>query len=147
MKINVGDRITYKYLSTDDKNEYISVIQDTAELRDCKRMIENKDKLCSIEVLKVERPNWEVVEEKKELLTEEEREFLQGFIDTWKIMNVKIKSIWKFVCNNGLNEYISFVFDDEHIEDMNLPQFRRLNNFKGMTANKQYTLSELGLEE
>ena len=134
--IQVGDRVTFK-----NRLEIIIYANNM------------KDGWKKEEIIKVERigqNGWYIVyivEEKKELLTDEERKFLQGFVDTWKIKNVKIKSIWKFLCNNGANEYISFVFDDEDIEYMNLPQFYRNNNFKGMTFNKQYTLSELGLEE
>ena len=49
-----------------------SVLGSIEELESYKRMIESKTEISSIEILKIERPKYEVVEEKKELLTEED---------------------------------------------------------------------------
>lgn len=64
--IKVGNRVTYKYKNS---NETQVVLICTDLFLD--ELATNND----IEILKIERPNWEVVEEKKDLLTEEEREF------------------------------------------------------------------------
>ena len=65
MDIQVGDRIAFKYLF-DDNEIYTFIIRNTADLEDYEKMKENN----RIEILKIERPKYEVVEEKKELLTE-----------------------------------------------------------------------------
>lgn len=134
--MEVGDRITYKYLSTDDKNEYISVIQDTAELRNYKRMIENKAGLCSIEVLKIERPKWEIVEEKKELLTDEEREFLQSVL---KFMNKEIKCITKKLKYNELE----LIFSEEEDGSGSGYWYYIKNSYFKNLEEREYTLKEL----
>lgn len=137
MNIQVGDRVTYKYLNTEDKRECIAVIQDIVELEDYKRMIENKSELCSIEILKIECPKWEVVEENKELLTEEERNFLKNYM--------------KLIHFENDIEYIEKM--DNHIIALYLQDkcdFRfeiTIENFVNLENYKKYTLSELGLEE
>ena len=82
--IEVGDKIAYKYKGEDGIIEEIII---------------GEGDICAltqddIEILKIERPNWTVVEEKKDLLTEEEKEFL--------------KQIFKFKEFNSKVNYISF---------------------------------------
>lgn len=73
MDIQVGDRITYK-------NGHVELIQNNENLKD---RIEN----CTIEVVKIERPKYEIVEEKEELLTEEEKEFLKNYVKLIESLN------------------------------------------------------------
>ena len=77
------------------------------------------------------------VEEKKELLTEEERKFL--------------KDISKYYKNN-----IEIIFDEKEVNFYELDEIRRCFGcvdypdnieFKNVKNNKEYTLKELGLEE
>lgn len=78
MDIQVGDRVTYKYL---DSNKQITMIVTlNSEINDLNKM-QDKNYREPIKILKIERPNYSVIEEKKELLTEEEREFLEELID------------------------------------------------------------------
>lgn len=62
--IEVGDRVTYE----NGEIETILNYSDAYNAQHCATIV------------KVERPNWEVVEEKKELLTEGEREFLRLYM-------------------------------------------------------------------
>lgn len=130
MNIQVGDRVTYKYLNTEDKRECIAVIQDIVELEDYKRMIENKSELCSIEILKIERPKWEVVEEKKELLTEEEREFLKFFIKHFEVESFRFND----------NDIDVKSFEDTYIC---CPDYPKNMKFEGVEKYKKYDLKEL----
>ena len=79
MDIQVGDKVTYRYES--EENIRMSIITDTNELRDYKHMSLKKGKIDSIDILKIERigeKGWYTVyEAEKELLTEEEREYLK----------------------------------------------------------------------
>lgn len=76
MKIEVGDKLTGKWLDNNQIIEEMAVSNDF--LQKLYKNIENN----KVEILKIERPNWEVVEEKKELLTEEERAFLKVCVKT-----------------------------------------------------------------
>ena len=66
--MDIGDRVTYKIIRTNEISTLI--IDGGALLNDFK----DKD---FIEIIKIERPKYEVIEEKKELLTDEEKEFFK----------------------------------------------------------------------
>ncbi len=123
MEIEVGDRVTYKYKNYNTK--YGEIV--TSELE--KEALLSRD---NIEILKIERPNWEAVEEKKELLTEEEKEFLKQYLihssnEYEKEYLIKRnKSIW---LENKNTDGICFQYNK--------------NKFKGLVDNKEYTLQEL----
>ena len=87
----------------------------------------------TIEILKIERPKYEVVEEKKELLTEEEKEFLRIFN---KIEKNKIKEV-------GISNSGNLCITDNRI----FTNFIDTDKFQNLEKNKSYTLKELGLEE
>ena len=89
-----------------------------------------------MEILKIERPHYEVVEEKKELLTEEEREFLKQC----KKINNKINRIQSF-------EDITYLMDDNGTENIFIINDTYKNLFKNLQNSRSYTLEELGLEE
>lgn len=130
MQIEVGDRVTYE-------DGYIEMVFDNEE-------IEYQTKVRDREIVKVERigqNGWEVVEEKKELLTEEEREFLKWIL---KFETIKIKSIEKVQKKYGDIELILFFGDG--IAD---GYYRNVKDsyFKNLKEGKRYTLKELGLEE
>ena len=85
-------------------------------------------------ILKIERPKYEVVEEKKELLTEEEREFLKKY----KLFaNYTIRLIRKH------EKYLLF-FD---VTDKIRTKYEFFNCFKNLEEDLSYTLEELELEE
>lgn len=118
--VEVGDRVTF--------------------INGVKRLVKNaNDVNCLKEcdtVLKIERPKWEVVEEKKELLTEEEREYLKQYLIyssnqfQKEYLIKRNKSIWLEDKNgNG----ICFQYNKEE--------------FEGLGSNKKYTLKELRIGE
>ena len=136
MDIQVGDRITYRYLEIKDKI-FIAIINVLSELIDYERMVKENQ----IEILKIERPKYEVIEEKKELLTEEEREFLKQvliFMDK-KISSINITQI--------LNNKKEIHFNQKE-DGSGLGYWYYVKNsfFNGLEIDKVYTLKELGLE-
>ena len=121
MDIQVGDKVTYKYKYDNEKIEEIMIDMD---------YVENLKEDVDIEILKIERPSYEVVEEKKELLTDEERDFLKGFI------NIKSDKILYIQRRNT-----SIVIVGKQWADSVLT-----NKFQNLEKGKQYTLKDLGLE-
>ena len=125
MDIQVGDRVTYK--STD--NEERQVIMTNLE------QIDNYKN--SGLIIKIERPKYEIVEEKKELLTDEEKEFLKRYIKIIEnLNNEKVDRIRRseeniyFILETGLNYYVEIGI-----------------KFGNMKLDNEYILKELGLEE
>ncbi len=68
MNIQIGDRITYKSANDEERQVIMTNLEQIDRYKD------------SGLIIKIERQKYEVVEEKKELLTEEEREFLKQYI-------------------------------------------------------------------
>lgn len=122
MDIQVGDRITYKY--KDENNILINIMTSNVD----KEIVLSQN----VEILKIERPSYEVIEEKKELLTEEEKEFIKSSL---KIMN-KITIVYKLAGNLYFleNKDSGWTF-----------ALTTNNKFQGLKDNINYTLKELGL--
>lgn len=76
----------------------------------------------------------------KEILDETEKKYLNNVI---KPFREKVTSIQKD--GNRLREYIKICI--KHDANIGLPDFETDTMYKGMKIYKQYTLSELGLEE
>lgn len=132
IKLEVGDRVTYKYLNTLDKKEITSIVQHLNDIKYLDRMTKSKDEISSIEILKIERPKYEVIEEKKELLTEEEKEFLRLYMSFEGIVTDKIYK------QDGFIKFVGYTGG--------LPLY---TGFENLVEPKIYTLSELrigGLE-
>ncbi len=123
--LQVGDRVTYKSIKT---NEVVTlIIDETALLNDM------QDKRF-FEILKIERQKYETVYEKKELLTEEEKEFLKGILKYYEMEYIEFQ-----------NENINLLDEDKYtIAYFDYP--RRNLEFEGIERHKYYTLKELGLE-
>lgn len=130
MDIQVGDRITYRLKI----GEYKGVIQRKIISLLCERdvyskMLENDE----IEIFTIERPKYEVVEENKELLTEDEKQFLKDICKYYNIDSIEF-----------YDNHISFIKND-------IPQLSPIypENIKFINVEKwiRYTLKELGLEE
>lgn len=119
MEIEVGDRVTYKYKNYNTK--YGEIV--TSELE--KEALLSRD---NIEILKIERPNWEVVEEKKELLTEEEREFLKIYTKFNKIKYDKLR-----FCTDCV----------EFWNDISIMSYHVNNKFKNIELGRFYEKQEL----
>ncbi len=76
----------------------------------------------------------------KEILDEKEKEYLRNVIKPFKHKVIFIQKD-----GNRLREFISIGIESDAC--INLPFFKRDTMYKGMKIYKQYTLSELGLEE
>lgn len=130
MNIQVGDRVTYKY--ENEEKIRISIVNDIDELEDYITMSSTKGEINSIEILKIERPKYEIIEEKKELLTEEEKEYIKLYAKFNDIkfdrLKITIASI-EFINNNSL---ISCYINTEI-------------NFDNIKKGKIYKKEELGL--
>ena len=133
MDIQVGDIVTYKNINEPDYQARQKIMineDDIAKIHSC-------IKESQIEILKIERPKYEVVEEKKELLTEEEREFLKLYIKIIKSLNngqiisIRKQSGWIVLKLKTELEYQADIG----------------SKFKNMEDCKKYNFSELGLEE
>ncbi len=129
MDIQVGDRVTYRYETEQEVRS--SIINDIDELKDYIGMASRKGEISSIELLKIERPTYAVIEEKKELLTEEEKEFLKTIS---KIKYDGISYIEK--ANRQLIVQGSMTYQTNYIIT---------DKFNGLTENERYTLEELGI--
>ncbi len=146
MDIRVGDKITGKWL---DNNQIVTEVINSMEPLDLLiSNIRNKN----IEILKIERPVYEevdsdgihieeneVIYERKELLTKEERYFLKLYIKlNTDFQEEKINYIY-IISDNFLhfNYGQNYDYEIEICKDM----------FSNLSKEKTYTLSELGLEE
>lgn len=127
MDIQVGDLITYINSNDSLGMRYKSIMINSDRLIDYKNKLENKE----IEIIKIERPVYEVIEEKKELLTEEEKEFLKDINKFFDITNM-------LFCDNSIGSYKC----DEIIFYCDYPKGLK---FEGIEKNKNYTLEELGI--
>lgn len=76
----------------------------------------------------------------KEILDEVEKEYLKAVISPFKN---KVVGISKQGCNIS-DFYIVVILDND---SATLPCFKRNTMYKGMEADKKYTLKELGLDE
>ena len=95
-----------------------------------KECFRNKVKGENIKILKIERLKWEVVEEKKELLTEEEREFLRLYMKINGIKADKIKfNMFEIIFINYRGVFYGYINTDI--------------SFKNVIHGNAYTLSEL----
>lgn len=84
--------------------------------------------------------NWLEEEYKPTILTEKEKAYLSAIIKPWKN---KIKFIEKFEDTYDKERILIWIIGD--CRNIYLPQFEKGKMYKGMEANKEYTLEELGL--
>ena len=129
MDIQVGDKVTYKY-------------KDGTEIKEVAINEDDVSRLKAKPVIKVERPKYEVVEEKKELLTEEEKADLKDIIENVnKYSCMEVNTISFRETNNG--KLVINCFDNDYcIFEMVIPK-----KFSNLNKSERYTLKELGLEE
>ena len=125
MDIQVGDRVYWKYINEEENFIYINIVTSISD-KDC---INQGDRI----ILKIERPHYEVIEEKKELLTEEEKEFLKDMCKYYNIIKI-------YFCEDSIDFY-----DNDCI--VNCPDYPHNIKFKNVEKHRYYTLEELGLEE
>lgn len=134
MDIEVGDRVTYKSLKEPDYQKREKVVINEAEIIKILECVKDGQ----VEILKIERPKYEVTKEKKELLTEEEKEFLKQYI---KMSNIKIKYIQKETDLTGTSIMIRL---NNGYGTTNCTYYK-CNYFKKLIEHKDYTLKELEL--
>lgn len=116
MNIEVGDKVTYD-------NGYVEIICDDDD-------INYQTAVNGRKIVKIERPEWRVVEEKKELLTEEEKTIIKSVKQSVK----NIKFVMKML--NCINFY-------ETKNSGWTVSIADKENFKKLKEDKFYTLSEL----
>lgn len=122
LEIEVGDRVTYKY--KEGCEIFTRIIETNGDIK----ITLEDDK----EILKIERPTYTVVKEKKELLTKREKEFLEIFVKYYKDLY-----------------YIEFFNECIDLLDVNYMSKGTIDyptylDFRGI-KKKRYRLSELGL--
>ena len=122
MEIEVGDRVTYKRMNGEKTKTVIIETDNEA------RSYENDFEIGYHKLLKIERPNWEVVEEKKELLTEGEREFLKIYTKFNKIKYDKLR-----FCTDCV----------EFWNDISIMSYHVNNKFKNIELGRFYEKQEL----
>ena len=86
------------------------------------------------EIIKIERPKYEEVKEKKELLTEEEKEFLKTICKFYDIKTIYFNKV-----DIGFYDKNNFI--------VNASNYTENMKFNKVEKNQYYTLKELGLEE
>lgn len=127
IQLEVGDRVTYYFLG--NERIYIEIVNDESKKVSLKQ--------ANVVILKIERPKWEVVEENKEWLTDEEREFLQLVL---KFMKTEIKCITKRINWNGELEMIFSKNEDG--SGAGYWYYIKNSYFKNL-EEREYTLKEL----
>ena len=90
---------------------------------------------------------WMYLEYKEPILTEEEKTIVESMIYVLQKIGCTVKNVTKY--DNGRDKaYIGVNYTNEitgACGRMTTPWFKN-NKFKGMKADKEYTLEELGLE-
>lgn len=88
--------------------------------------------------------NWLLSEYKESILDDAEKKYLSAVIKPYKNKVIGILKINDFYESNF--QYIRIMVKIHvGIENINLPWFEGNTMYKGMKANKEYTLEELGL--
>lgn len=99
----------------------------------------DKDGDTQFDIIKVERPKYETVfERKEEILDEAEKRYLRDVIRPFRN---KVKKIEKHQAYSG--EYISIALKNNEV--IAFPYFKINTMYKNMKLFRKYTLSELGL--
>ena len=98
----------------------------------------------SLEFNNILAGNLEIVKLSKPILTEKEKEYLSSVI---KPFRDRILHIFKFdlMGYEGIGIDLKFPKVESYDDAMTLPSFEKGTMYKGMEANKDYTLEELGL--
>lgn len=129
--IEIGDKVTYKYLDTN--KQFTMIVVTDSDINDLNTM--KKEDL--IQILKIERPKYEVIEEYKEdLLTEVEKDLLKAYIklieslNNGDIIGIERLGAWLIIKLKTQLEY----------------QVEVGPRFKNLEDSKLYTLRELEVE-
>ncbi len=134
MDIQAGDRVTYEISNgVGGKIRRITIITE-----------DNEAFTNDTKIIKIERPKYEVVEEKKELLTEEEKEYLKNIIKPLKYKSLTIKK-----SSDNYIKILIYTENDDCCDTLSLPYIKNFKNlkFENLEESKDYNIEELGLEE
>ena len=145
MKLKKGDTIYYKHNTSIKREEHTNEMLICSFAGKTIGQIEDEEQ---IEILKVERPiKWKNVYENKEILDEQEKEYLSAVIKPFKKRVIRIEKV-KLLHDDSefinIVLYSSVTYDNE--ENIQLPYFKKGTMYKGMELDKEYTLKELGLD-
>lgn len=145
MKLKKGDTIYYKHNTSIKREEHTNAMLIRSFAGKTIGQLEDEEQ---IEILKVERPiKWKNVYEHKEILDEQEKEYLGNVIEPFK---KRVKRIEKVKTLYDDSEFINIVLYSSiscnKEEPIQLPYFKKGTMYKGMKSNKKYTLKELELD-
>lgn len=145
MKLKKGDTIYYKYNTSIKREEHTNEMLICSFAGKTIGQLEDEEQ---IEILKVERPiKWKNVYEHKEILDEQEKEYLSAVIKPFKKRVIRIEKV-KTLYDDS--EFINIVLYSPVTyaseENIPLPYFKKGTMYKGMKRDKKYTLKELWLD-
>ena len=145
MRLKRGDIVIYRKYNFLTGDEYIDqcIINTSAG-----ETIEEYETCAGLEIIKLKRPiKWKNVYEHKEILDEQEKDYLGKVIEPFKKRVIRIEKIKKLY---GNSEFINIVLYSSiscnKEESIQLPYFKKGKMYKGMKLDKKYTLKELGLD-
>lgn len=139
MKLKTDDVVYYKTKHGDNRVVVISLSSGQS--------IKEYEKNNQFIVTKVERPQITTIYEFKEILDEQEKDYLGNVIEPFKNRVIRIEKVKKLY---GNSEFINIVLCNSILynaeESIQLPYFKKGKMYKGMELDKEYTLKELGLD-
>ena len=95
------------------------------------------------DIVKIERPKYEIIYEAKEILDKEEKEYLEAVLRPFKNRVKYIRKVGLDYCSN--KEAQIFIRFKVVKDSLWLPPFKTNTIYKGMELDKEYTLKELEL--
>ena len=137
MKLKTDDVVYYKTKHGDNRTVVISLSSGQS--------IEEYERDNNCIVTKIERPQT-IIYEFKEILDEQEKDYLGKVIEPFKKRVIRIEKVKKLYGNSEFITivlYSSISYNKE--ESIQLPYFKKRKMYKGMQIGKEYTLEELGL--
>lgn len=150
-----NDKISCGWLKFDDYNEdltYKSVDEEEKEwdIMKVNNNVTNEKVHCFYAIYNVfntQKDTWTWIREKKDILTDEEREYLKAVIAPVKeyVVNITKCNHDCINCISGF-KHIRIELNNYIGNYMTLDNFEYYVKFKGMELGKKYTLDELGLE-
>lgn len=142
-KSPIGTKITFENgeVLVKDEEDYFENAHKCREIANLYNLKDNYSDLGRI--IKIEEPNYTTVYEyKPEILDEAEKRYLRRVIRPFRD---KVKHVEKVVFPDGDARISVEIEGNSAFDYMRLPYFKEDRMYKGMEANKQYTLEELGL--
>ena len=96
------------------------------------------------EIVKIERPvKYETIYEKKEILDDMEKEYLKNIIKPFRKRIISIVKLYN--CNGNFIRINLRNMENDFLEKIDFPYFRKDTIYNGMKLREEYSLKELGL--